>query len=548
MATRKYQSKHIEEVIDQTLIHRKVLAQTPTGGGKTYEFALISQRFVNKHDKSVLILVHREELMYQAARTIKKLTGIEPVLITAESKHYRIGRVYIGMVESTVRRLNLFDNVGLVIIDECHMANFNKIHALFMDETIIGFTATPISSSKKQPLNGFYDCIVVGPQISELIALGYLAQNATRVPKSAVDYSGITIDNRKGDFNENQLATEFKAAKNVANVVRAYQKFCNEEKCIVFNVNLEHSREVEKYLKGCGFNARHLGSDNNHERAEILKWFKETEDAILCNVMIATVGFDEPSCRNIIINFDTLSLAKYIQCCGRGGRIMDEEFMETFQKDYPYQLSSKYTFNIIDLGRNYSRFGDWSWDRNWEYIFTHPGVPGDGVAPTKTCPQCYGVNHAAVRQCTMKMPDGELCMYEFERRKTAKEQDLEEMILITKGISTEELAAKNRFKYKYYTFLELGVEVVNRMFQTFGKLPSENIVNRYFKSYYQLCIDWYAKELANKDGNMEDISNSGWHIRKAQNNFNELIRKRNLEAKTVSESRIYNWNETSSTE
>jgi len=38
---------------------RKLVGQLPTGGGKTVVFAAISQRYIQKSDKNVLILVHR---------------------------------------------------------------------------------------------------------------------------------------------------------------------------------------------------------------------------------------------------------------------------------------------------------------------------------------------------------------------------------------------------------------------------------------------------------------------------------------------------------
>ncbi|MBK7345805.1 MAG: hypothetical protein IPI98_02525 [Chitinophagaceae bacterium] len=94
-----------------------------------------------------------------------------------------------------------------------------------------------------------------------------------------------------------------------------------------------------------------------------------------------------------------LSLTKFIQCCGRGGRVIDEDFIERFHSDYPYELSLKNHFNIIDLGGNYERFGDWSDDRNWKSIFYNPERAGDGIAPVKTCPSCEGLLHAAKKVC-----------------------------------------------------------------------------------------------------------------------------------------------------
>jgi len=538
---RSFQIKQIGEVIDAFKTERTVCMQDPTGAGKTVMFCLITKRYIMNNPGSVLILVHRKELLKQAADTIKEITGFTPHIIDSDQRRYSRSRVYIAMVESLKTRTHLFDNVSMVIIDECHIANFNKISAMFMDELILGCTATPIAASKLMPLRRFYSKIIVGPQIEELITLGFLAQNITRCPKDIVDATNFTVDKMTDDYNVAQMATAYKVPKHVTNVVKVYRKWCRNEKTIVFNVNIEHSRTVESCLQAVGINARHLGSDNEYERDEILKWFRETKDAVLLNVMIATVGFDEPSVRNIILNFSTISLTKFIQCCGRGSRVMNEQFIQENQWKYGYQLETKDYFNIIDLGGNSAsgKFGDWNQDRDWEYIFYHPPVPGEGVAPVKTCPKCEGLVHAAARICNLKTADGELCLHEFVRV-TVQEQDLEEMILITKNIDVDSLMGKYRKKYEYYPMLALGEHIVEKMTKTFGNEPSEDVVNKYFKLYYQLCCDWYKKFIGGKENRIEEIEGSGFHIRLAQNNFTNLIKR--FTGNAITPTKFYDWN------
>lgn len=220
MQERDYQVLGIQQTIDQVSTMRKVVRQLPTGGGKTVEFAMLSKKYIENTGKSVLILVHRQELMYQAQKTIKEVCNINACLITSETKQFFISRVYIGMVESTVSRLNCFDNVGLVIIDECHIANFNKVHSIFLEELIIGYSATPISSNKRMPLKNFYHCIILGPQINQLIQHGFLCQNITKSPREVVDVTKFEIDKLKGDYNEKQMSTEYKLPKFVLNTVK----------------------------------------------------------------------------------------------------------------------------------------------------------------------------------------------------------------------------------------------------------------------------------------------------------------------------------------
>lgn len=536
MSARPYQISQVENVIESLSINRKVLLQLPTGGGKTWEFAMIAERYVRNTEKAVLIIVDRVELLSQAYATIND-RGIRPRIINADTKHYQVARVYISMIESLVGRLDLFTNVGLVIIDEAHVANFNKAHSIFLEELIIGVTATPISSSKKNPLNRYYNDIIVGPQISELIDDGYLCKNITKCPKEIVDRAKLSYDKMTGDFNEKSMAQEFTLPKLVVNPVNQYIKFCENFECgkktIVFNVNKEHSKKVDQAFRLMGFNSRHLDSDASDEvRAETLKWFRENEDAILNNVGLFTRGFDEPTIANVIINFSTLAITKYLQCCGRGGRIIDDYFINKNQHLYPYKLKHKNYFQIIDLGGNaVSGLGDWSDDRNWKFIFNNPEIPGDGLAPTKICPNCEGLLHAAKMTCDLPLPDFSICGYEFQRKQRPQEKLDMEMVTVTTGVNVDEIVERFKHKYTYYPFFRLGEEVVANLFSRLNGWPTEEQIAAGFKSYWNLCMDWHKKYMAGKSmlgGKIEpnDIVNSSWHIQRARRNYETLIQKR----------------------
>lgn len=539
MQSREYQDLQVAQVIDAIGRYRTVLCQLPTGGGKTVEFSLIIKAYLHKlvniEPGPTLILVHRKELLHQAARAVKEILGFEPCLITSDTSRFWIARVYIGMVESTLSRLHMINHPSLIIVDECHMQNFNKVHRQFPDAKFLGFSATPISASKREPMKKYYETIIVGPQIRRLINDGYLAQNLTRAPKHSVDPRGFDYDRLIGDYNQRQVASAFSMTQNITNVIHKYWEFCKGKKTLVFNVNIEHSQEVNSAFVACGINARHLDSSSDkrpskdprceNEREEIFLWFKETPNAVLNSVMIPTMGFDEPTVESIMLNFSTLSLVKFIQCCGRGSRIIDEYFIHKKHSEYPYELKLKTHFDIIDLGQNWKNFGDWNDERDWRYIFYYPDEPGSGIAPVKSCPSCEALVHAAVRVCPY-------CGHEFEKRRY-QQMDMEEMILITKGVNIDELMAKGDKKYKYYTFLEMAIDIVQNMFLTHGKDVSRMMVERHFRAYFNMCVEWHKKKFANNEDEIDDISESLWHMRKAANNFNSLILKKNKNAPTI---------------
>lgn len=384
---RTYQSNGIDCIARKAASgKRKIIFQLATGGGKTVTFAGLVNRYMIKNNRKVLILVHREELLRQAHRALFDWYDIAAAPITAANTYTPNVNVYVAMVETANNRLkknaNCFGNVGLVIVDECHIGNFKKLYDYFPDSLIIGFTATPISSSKKDPLKNYFEDIVCGVDIPELIKMGSLVANKTYHIQN-VKRQELKIKN--GEFDDVQMGNIFSTNKHVNNCVHAYQKIALGTKTIIFNCNIEHSKKVTEVFKQFGFNAKHLdGETESKLRAEIIHWFKQTPDAILCNVGILTTGFDEPSVKTIIVNKSTLSLPLWLQMTGRGSR--------------PYHLKEQ--FNIIDLGNNAITHGDWCASRDWsDYFFNPDKAREGGEAPSKQCINCNVIIHAAQKIC-----------------------------------------------------------------------------------------------------------------------------------------------------
>ena len=104
-----------------------------------------SEWLANEKGKSVLILVHRRELVTQASNKLAK-AGVKHGIIAAgfdPSDH----PVQVASVQTLIRRLNSADfTPDLIIIDEAHHAvagSWDKIIGRFPNAKIIGVTATP---------------------------------------------------------------------------------------------------------------------------------------------------------------------------------------------------------------------------------------------------------------------------------------------------------------------------------------------------------------------------------------------------------------------
>lgn len=433
---------------------RRLLYQLSTGGGKTVVFSTIAQRFVEKSKAAgkrpkVLILVHRIELLKSTRKTLMQWYGMYSQAITPKTKQIDLScDVYVGMVDTVAGRCkrhpSYLDFINFVIVDECHVNSFRKTYSIFPEDKVIrlGVSATPLSANKKTPMKGDYDAIVCASKdIPALISDGDLLQNITYGPeKPAVDRTKL----KKGaeDYNSKQMSSLFSTGRNVQNCVDAYEKYAKGDKAIVFNCDVSHSKLVTNAFIAAGYDAKHLdGNEDEKERERILDWFAKTPGSILCNVGIATIGFDEPSIECVIVNLCTSSLPKWIQMCGRGARL--------------YGLLR--FFKIIDMGGNAWVHGDWHQSRAWKEIFDNPKkAKEDAVAPMKQCPSCEALVYASAVKCGY-------CGASFPDKPQRIDALRREFVQITQDIDVASLLATEAHRdHQYASLWKIGTEIAAR--------------------------------------------------------------------------------------
>lgn len=371
---------------------RRVVFQMPTGGGKAPCFATMSKRYITKQSNRVVILVHREELLQQARKTLFNWYDITSAPLTADTNYLPNYQVVVAMVETAFNRLkrnpNYFGEVGLLICDEIHRGEFKKILPHFPNSFICGFTATPISGKKDDPLKDHFDDIVCSIDIPELIEIWKADHTQGLVPNktkcmTSVDRDKLTI--KGGEFVDKEMQEEYKKSKHVQNCLYAYKTFCDGKKTIIFNTGLEHNQKVYELFKANGYPVEMVdGTTHKDTRKRIFKWLANTPGAILINFDIATTGNDVPSVEAVITNFSTQSLTKWLQTTGRGGR--------------PYP--GKEQFIIVDMGGNGNYFGDWSESRDWKDIFFNPEkAKKKGDAEARECKECHSLLKLGTTLC-----------------------------------------------------------------------------------------------------------------------------------------------------
>jgi hypothetical protein len=100
---------------------------------------------------------------------------------------------------------------------------------IFPKPLIIGFTATPISASKKDPLKNHFQDIVCGIDIPDLIKLWKQDPTQGLVENRTFHIANVNRKDLKvasnGEFDERLMGNLFSGVKHVQNTIAAYQKY-----------------------------------------------------------------------------------------------------------------------------------------------------------------------------------------------------------------------------------------------------------------------------------------------------------------------------------
>ena len=361
---RPYQFDNKLKVYSEWAYSDSVMLQMPTGTGKTRLFVstvndILACRMHDGIIPSVLLVVHRKELVSQIAETLASY-GLEYGIIQAGVEESRFCHIQVASVQTLVRRLQRWGRVRFefIIIDEAHHTpspTYMKILDAFSDSKLLGVTATP----HRLDYWGFahiFDKLIVSPDPMEFIKSGFLSNyDYYSVPPECPIVDEINaIPIEKGDFAEDSLIRLLDCGSIRSQVVDSYMKYGCGKKAIVYTINKAHNKHMcEEYQKR-GINAVTIDCDTpQSERKQLLEEFKKGKIRIICNVNILSEGFDCPDVEVIQITRPTYSLSMYLQQVGRGLRVSPGKDKSVF----------------IDNVGSYLRFGLPSEHRSWEKYF-----------------------------------------------------------------------------------------------------------------------------------------------------------------------------------
>ena len=295
---RPYQQEAIDKTFQGFREFRKQLGVAPTGSGKTICFAYMAQQ---TQPEKTLILAHRGELLTQAIDKIRKTTGIDADLEKAEDYACREAPVVVASVQSMIRRYQSWpkDHFGLIVVDEAHHTlskTYLDVLNHFNGTKIIGVTATPDRGDRKN-LGRFYENVAFDISLKKLIKDGFLAPIKIKSLPIEVDLSEVRTKTT-GDYDENDLDRAVRPI--LEETAQVVAREAGDRKILVFLPLIATSKDFTAMLLDHGLKACHVDG-KSPDRAQILEDYKNDKYRVLCNSMLLTEGYDEPSIDTIVM-------------------------------------------------------------------------------------------------------------------------------------------------------------------------------------------------------------------------------------------------------
>jgi superfamily II DNA or RNA helicase len=311
------------EMIDDTRVamkagNKRICLTLPTGGGKTALMAHMMATAAAKGMRSWFV-VHRRELLKQSVAAFEAI-GLSPGIISAGFRPTPQAMVQVCAIGSLKNRYRKQAAPTLIAWDECHHVaakSWQQIFNHFSGSFHVGLTATPCRLDGKG-LGDYFQTLIEGPSVSELIEMGFLADYKLYAPGN-LDTTGLK--KRMGDYIRTDINELMNKPTITGSAIKEYERRAHGKRAIVFAVSIEHSKEIVEQFRARGITAEHIdGGVDRGYRDRAIDRFRSGETKVLSNVDLVGEGFDLPAIECAILLRPTQSLGLYLQQVGRALR------------------------------------------------------------------------------------------------------------------------------------------------------------------------------------------------------------------------------------
>ena len=316
MELRKYQADANTAVAVKWKEFSKLLVAMPTGSGKTICFAFMAADELEAGGR-VLVLAHRNELIKQPVKKLRKAVFIEAAVERADERAYPHDGVTVGSIQTLMRqkRLEQFpqDYFSLIIVDECHHIladSYQRILNYFKTARVCGFTATPDRGDKKD-LGKYFDALAYEYTLRQAIDDGWLCRIVAKTHPLKIDLSNVRITS--GDFNKDDISTALDPyLPPIADAIPL------DRKTLIFTPLCATAQKLQTILREKGRRAYYA---SGKDRSQMKAWENDGPGAIMLNAALLNEGYDQPDIDCVVVLRATKSRPYFAQMVGRGTRI-----------------------------------------------------------------------------------------------------------------------------------------------------------------------------------------------------------------------------------
>ena len=312
MQERPYQNEAIEGTFKAWEEFDKVLGVMATGGGKTVVAAEIARRRASAGP--TLFIADAQELVNQTADKFLQMAGLWTSVEMASSRAQLGDQIVVATTQSLARRLDRWpaNYFATIIVDEAHRNTLGeqaqKVLTYFTGAKVLGMTATPFRSDKKQ-LGSYYETIAFEIGLVRLITEKWLSRITIKSIPLEIDTSRLRIVG--GDYRDDDVAEAI--SPHLRRCAELLKTEAPGRKTVTFLPLIEVSKAFCAACNDIGLRAVHVdGNDREGLKADY---------DVICNASLLTTGWDEPSIDCVLPLKITRSLSLLSQMIGRGTRI-----------------------------------------------------------------------------------------------------------------------------------------------------------------------------------------------------------------------------------
>lgn len=335
--------------------HRCLISQ-PTGTGKTETFLALAEKWIEERTRSgdgdhVLVLAHRQELVYQPAARWERKTGYPATIVmSGQSRRSEMwsSKLICGSCQTLQNPKRLArefpdpKKIGLVIVDEAHHAItgsiwYQTVLDYFPHAAVMGLTATP-DRADGLSLRTQFERIAFEMSLPDAIHLGWLTPiRQTQVRVEGLNYDALKISGK--DFTDKSIREMIASEEHLMQMLAGFKQLNIQSPTIVFIPGVNNVARATEILNRWNEGNAHgvVGSEqgidpdllhqymhyDHDRRKQVLKKFDAGDFQFLVNCGVFTEGFDSPRLQTCLWARPTKSRALFAQAAvGRITRVL----------------------------------------------------------------------------------------------------------------------------------------------------------------------------------------------------------------------------------